>query len=130
MIRNKDDETIEIFIDALPPTANSIWRQNHRTGQTYLNPQYKNFREITALTVGRGRMPQDWKYCSVSITIFPRRRIGDADNRIKATLDALTYARFWPDDKVVAEVIARFGKVDKNGAVSIVVTKRDRKFED
>lgn len=74
-------------------------------------------------------MPSSWRYCAVSVTVHPRRRSGDVDNRIKSVLDALTYSGFWEDDKVVAEVTARFGRPDKEGCTLIEITERKEKFE-
>lgn len=124
------EERIALFIDAMPVSTNRIWLQNYRTGRTYLNPQYKLFRQIAKLRVGGERMPTDWKYCAVAIVVHPRRRIGDSDNYTKCILDSLTYAGFWPDDKVVAKNESEFGTVDKRGSVEIFLTKRDRKFPD
>ena len=38
-------------------------------------------------------------------------RVGDLDNRIKATLDLLTTHQIYKDDKQVCEIVARFGPV-------------------
>lgn len=122
-------QTIRIFIEEVPPSANRIWLRNRRTGQIYLSPQYRRFKALTGLKCAGQRMPESWKYCAVRITVHPRSRRGDVDNRIKAVLDALTFAGFWEDDKVVAEVTARFGRPDKDGCTLIEITERSEKYE-
>lgn len=124
-------ERIELFIDMAPPSANRIWLQNYKTGKTYLSPVYRQFCALVGLIVRQKnlRMPNDWPYCAVKITVHPKTRRGDVDNRIKPTLDALTKAGFWKDDKCVAETTARFGKPDKKGCVLITVEKREEKFQ-
>ena len=116
-------------MNAVPPSANRIWLQNRRLGRVYLSPQYRTFKSLVKIQCAQTRIPQDWRYCAVSITVHPRSRRGDVDNRIKAVLDALTDAGFWMDDKVVAEVTARFGRPDKDGCTLIEITERSEKYE-
>ncbi|MBQ9812492.1 MAG: RusA family crossover junction endodeoxyribonuclease [Thermoguttaceae bacterium] len=131
-MKKEQDDPIEIFIDAMPVSANRIWLQNYKTKQTYLNPKYKVFKRIVQLRCAGTRMPDDWPYCYVQIVVHPKRRSGDADNYTKPILDALTYAGFWDDDKRVADVRSRFGAPDpdKNGCVLIIVERRETKFAD
>lgn len=116
----------------MPVSANRIWLQNYRTNRTYLNPKYREFCKIVYYKVlaDRLRLPKDWKYCYVELTLHPKRRVGDADNYNKPTLDALTKAGFWDDDKRVADVRAKFGSVDKAGRVDVLIERRETKFED
>lgn len=120
-------DKIVLNIDAMPVSTNRIWLKT-RNGRVYLNPVYKEFKEIVALSIRGLRIPDDWPFCCVDITVFPLRRNGDADNYIKSTLDALTAAGFWKDDKVVAEVRCRFGAPSERGAELIVVERRASKF--
>ena len=123
---NKDDRIV-LKIDAMPVSTNRIWLKT-RNGRVYLNPAYKAFKEIVALSIRGLRIPDDWAFCCVDITVFPLRRNGDVDNYIKSTLDALTSSGFWKDDKVVAEVRCRFGAISEHGATLVIVERREKKF--
>lgn len=123
-------DAIKIFVDAAPPSANRIWLPNRNGGKPYLNPAYEQFKALTRLRCVGVKIPKDWECCAVEIIVHPKKRSGDVDNRIKATLDALTFAGVWTDDSVVAEVKARFGAPDKKGCTLIVLTKRTTKFPD
>ena len=116
--------------DAAPISTNRIWLQNYKTRHTYLNPDYKVFRQLVALTLRGTRMPNDWKFVDVKIVVHPKRRTGDPDNFIKAVLDSLTKAGFWEDDRVVASVSSSFGKPDKQGWTLVELTPTDSKFSD
>ena len=125
-------DRITFSIPAMPVSANRIWLQNYKTRHTYLNPKYREFCQIVYYTVitERLKMPDDWKYCYVFITLHPKRRIGDADNYNKPISDALTKAGFWRDDKCVADIRAKFGSIDKAGRVDVLIERRETKFED
>jgi len=122
------EEIIYINIDAMPVSANQIWRQNYKTGRSYLNPEYQRFRTIVKYRTIGIKMPKSWKYCAVTIVVHPKRKAGDADNYNKGILDSLTKAGFWDDDSCVSEVRSAFGDVDKNGRVEIAVEERKNKF--
>lgn len=124
----KEEDRIYINIDAMPISTNQIWRQNYKTGRSYLNPEYQRFRTIVKYKTIGIKMPKSWKHCAVTIVVHPKRKAGDADNYIKGILDSLTKAGFWDDDRRVSEVRSAFGDVDKNGRVEIAVEKRENKF--
>lgn len=126
----KDDDKIVINIDMKPVSTNRIWLQNYQTKRTYLNPEYRAFRQYTAIKVGRMRIPEKWPFCAVKIIVHPKRRIGDADNYTKGILDSLTHAGFWKDDKVVANVESGFGAPCSDPWVQIVIERRETKFSD
>ena len=125
-------DQIEIFIDAMPISANRLWLQNYRTKRTYLNPKYKMFRELVRFRTAGLKMPDDWPYAYVELVVHPQRRVGDADNYNKCCLDSLTYAGFWKDDKLAAGVYSHFGAPDPNkkGCVLIKLERRETKFAD
>ena len=127
----QDPNVIKIFIDAMPISANRLWLHD-RLGRTYLNPKYRDFKNLVLFSLRGKRLPDAWPFCFVKITVHPRRRSGDADNYNKGILDALTFAGFWKDDKVVAEVRSRFGAPDKEkrGCVLVEVERRISKFTD
>ena len=70
-------DQIEIFIDAMPISANRLWLQNYRTKRTYLNPKYKMFRELVRFRTAGLKMPDDWPYAYVELVVHPQRRVGD-----------------------------------------------------
>lgn len=118
-----------------PPTVNHIWLQRcsslkrGATGGRFLSKEARVYCQFAALAIQRQRMPQDWPFCAVDIVVEPIRRQGDVDNRIKAVLDAFTKAGFWEDDKIVAEVSCKFGKVCKpHGRTIVTISPREKKF--
>jgi Holliday junction resolvase RusA-like endonuclease len=117
----KDNKPIRLFIPAAPPTANLIWRQSG--GRSYLSPKAAAFERLVGAVAlfQRARAPSSWRWVDVSIFVSPTRRAGDVDNRIKITLDALTRARVWDDDQIVASVSARMVKTSKKGATWIEI---------
>lgn len=121
-------KAIEIYIPMLPPSANMIWRRNPNSNKPFFSPTYKKFKDLVRLKCLTVKPPKDWKFYSVEIIVHPKKRVGDVDNRIKPTLDALTQAGFWDDDKRVATVSARFGRVDKEGSVLVIVRECLEKF--
>lgn len=123
-------KTIELYIPMAPPSANVIWRRNPNSNKPFFSPTYKKFKDLVAWKCMNLKMPKEWKFCSVELVVHLKKRVGDIDNRIKPTLDALTRAGFWDDDKCVAEVHARFGRIDKDGSLLIIVRECIEKFPD
>lgn len=121
-------KAIELYIPMAPPSANVIWRRNPNSNKPFFSPTYKKFKDLVAWKCANVKMPKEWSFCTVEMVFHLKKRVGDIDNRIKPTLDALTQAGFWPDDKCVAGVIARFGRIDKDGSVLIVVRECQEKF--
>ncbi len=85
----------------LPVSANRIWRTT-KTGRTYLNPEYKDWRKA-ALTILWAQKPAGgFPYFSgafdAQITVALKMR-GDIDNRIKPLLDFLASAGIIENDK-------------------------------
>lgn len=94
----------------LPPSLNKLYSRS-RTGQVFLNPKMRKFREDVAALVG-GKHPRvDGRFRS-KVTLHPAsNRSFDGDNREKALWDALEAAGVIENDKhnfdchrVVAEV--------------------------
>ena len=86
----------------LPPSANRLWRVA-RSGKPYIAPAYAAWKReagwmLAAAKVGAVQGPFD-----VEIGISARER-GDADNRVKATLDLLRDMRVTDDDKHARKV--------------------------
>lgn len=125
-----ESNRIVFKIDMMPISVNKIWLQNYRTKRTYLNPRYKEFRQYLALKIRGARFPEDWPFCFVRIRVHPKRRIGDADNYNKGILDSLTYAGFWKDDKIVANIDSGFGAPNREPWVEIIIERRETKFSD
>lgn len=123
-------DSIEMYIPMIPPSANVVWRRNPNSNKPFFSPSYKAFKDLVAWRCTGRKFPKEWKWASVELIFHMKTRSGDVDNRIKPTLDALTQAGFWEDDKCVAEVHARFGRIDKKGSVLIIVRECKEKFPD
>ena len=116
---------IIIDIPSVPPSANRVWR--NASGLTYLSPETRAFNKLVKYVL-RETIPKEWKFYRVEIVVFPQRRSGDVDNRIKPVLDALTKACFWEDDTKVAFVSCQFAEVDKKGRTQVIITEAKKKF--
>lgn len=92
-----------IIVLPFPPSVNHYYRRT-RTGQVYLGPQAIAFRERVHLEwLARSWMPLE---CPISLEIraFRPRVVGDIDNVLKATLDALN-RRYFVDDRQVVRLL-------------------------
>ena len=125
-MNEQSDETITVDIFGTPPTVNRIWRTSQ--GRTYLSGEAKAFIGLVALGAAGKKAPKTWKYCDVSIVVFPRDRRGDVDNRIKAVLDGLTKCGFWEDDACVARVSCQFGEQDDMGRTRVIIREAKSKY--
>ena len=119
---------IVLSIDSVPPTANCIWRKCGK--RIMLSETAKTFnRLVAAQIINAPLLPKEWEWYNVEIVVSPRTRNGDVDNRIKATLDALTKAHFWDDDKKVSQVSCRFVAPSVKGKTWIRISEGRSKFE-
>ncbi len=106
------------------PTANLIWRNNRRTGRTYLSPEYRAFLTNASADYLIQGSPKASSGTALQITIRlfpPNRKYYDVDNRIKPVLDALTKIGFWTDDRFVRKVTAIACVPVEKGAVIVEV---------
>lgn len=119
MKKRKKEREIVVEIPATAPSANRLWRGGN--GRTYLSKDAVAFYNLVRACLSGRRAPESWKFYDVEIHISPTRRSGDVDNRIKPTLDALTHAGFWEDDKRVARVSADFSLPSKDGGTVVII---------
>ena len=110
------------------PSFNHVWLSCGRGGARRLSQEAKDFYNLARHVILGKSMPDDWESCCVRISVAPRQKSGDVDNRIKATLDALTKCLFWKDDRVVASVTCAFEKPRKQGLTRILITRGGEKF--
>lgn len=86
----------------LPPSANAYQRVNQATGRPYITKEAREYRDrvaMRALAAGvRGRIETD---VEIDVTIYRRRRAGDADNYTKQLFDALQGCVIKDDAQVV-----------------------------
>lgn len=124
-------EKLKLVVEGVPPSTNRIWRCSPRGGCYSTREEREWFLQVgIAVKLDQFKLPESWKYYAVEIVIEPRRRQGDVDNRIKATLDALTRAGVWKDDSAVAFVSCEFGKVNKLGRTTITISERKEKYKE
>lgn len=102
-----------------PPTVNTYWRVVN--GRPILSAEaraYKQGAKLRALTQGV-REPIDGPV-TLNLAVYRPRRIGDLDNVLKATLDALKGIAF-EDDSQVVEIFARRWEDKANPRVEVNV---------
>ena len=107
-----------------PPSVNTLWR-NVRIGArqaTLLSEAGRKYFDVAAVEVAKQRAGIRFAgVVSVDIVLHaPTRRHYDIDNRIKATLDAMTHGGMWHDDGQVDVLIVRRGEVRRDGGAAIV----------
>lgn len=110
------------------PSFNHVWLQAGRGGARRLSQEAKTFYDLARASILGASLPDDWESCNVRISVAPPRRAGDVDNRIKATLDALTKCLFWKDDRVVSSVSCCFEAPRPKGLTRILITRGGEKF--
>ena len=94
---------VTMIVLPFPPSVNHYYRRT-RSGQVYLGPQAIAFRERVHLEwLARSWMPVEGPI-SLEIRAFRPRVVGDIDNVLKATLDALN-RRYFVDDRQVVRLL-------------------------
>ena len=94
--------TTTLTLATLPPSANVIWRTT-KTGRTYLNPEYKEWRKATIPLLKsqlRGQKKFDGPV-SVNLALRRPRANSDLDNRLKPISDLLESIGAIANDKLV-----------------------------
>ena len=116
--------TVEMLLP-WPPSTNTLHR-NARIGNrqaTLLSEKGRAYFDAAAYEVIRQRDGAKFSGpVAVEITLHaPTRRSIDIDNRIKATLDAMTHGGLWVDDSQVDVLIVQRGEVRRGGAAAVRV---------
>lgn len=85
-----------------PPSSNDFWGHT-RTGQTYLKPKGRAYKEfVRTLTQGAEMLTG---FVRVELEVVRPRRSGDLDNFVPMVLDALQ-RRLWMNDSQIVELHA------------------------
>jgi crossover junction endodeoxyribonuclease RusA len=108
-----------------PPSVNHYWRHRviGRHASVYISADGMDFRrEVVKAIHGLGVKLED--RLNVKIELYPATlRKFDIDNRVKATLDALTHAGVWLDDEQIDELtVIRREKV-KGGKMIVEISE-------
>jgi len=126
--RVKDSERVPIVEFFLPwaPSTNHVWQVGKRDGRAsvYRSQKYDTFLNDVRALAFLGKIPAIERAPSYKVVLScypPNARKYDIDNRIKATLDALTRIGFWEDDALVNEVTAKKCQIKKGGLMKISV---------
>lgn len=126
-----DLHVLEICIPCAPPSANACWRTYR--GHMVCSKEYTRFKELVKEHVGGLHIPESWKYCDVFMTVRPRRRRCDVDNRVKPLFDALTHAGVWSDDELVASFSIDFEAPDRAqypaGSTRVIIIESTEKYK-
>ncbi len=103
------------------PSVNEYWHHT-RTGQTYISPKGRAFRESVGWECRAKRIRKQPGRLAVSIRACPpdkRRR--DLDNLGKGVLDALQHAGAYDDDGQIDDLRIYRGPVLKGGALHVQI---------
>lgn len=116
-----------------PPSVNSLHRSvviRGRDGKSHVNVVVSAlgkafFGEVRVQKIAQHvRSFSESDRLAVEIFAFPPdQRVRDLDNILKATLDGLTRAQVWADDKQVDRICIMRRPVTKPGRVNVVITK-------
>jgi crossover junction endodeoxyribonuclease RusA len=90
--------TIEVELP-FPPSVNFVWRMNRKTGRIYVNPKVHTYRRDVGILVNAMRPKPETITGNFAAEIRLNPPVGDLDNRIKATLDAVQQAGLIANDK-------------------------------
>lgn len=90
-----------------PPSVNQTWRHGKATGQVYLSPEVRQYRErvkkVVALTGAEHRLTNELSY-SASLHPPADNIVRDLDNHFKAVWDALKHAKVIRDDSQFKQI--------------------------
>lgn len=115
---------MKVVVKKIAPSSTKA--RNASDGHWYYSPVWLEFEEEVKKSVGDLRVP-DWKYFDVVITVDQKYRRGKLACRLKTTLDALTHAKFWKDDRQVAKITIKYGRL-KSDRTTIEVKEAKKKW--
>ena len=102
-----------------PPSVNKYWV--HRRRATFISPEGEAFRWDVLKTVG-GRFKKLSGRLRVTIVAYPPdKRCHDLDNLLKATLDAMKFAKVYDDDEQIDDLRVMRGEVRPDGALEVFI---------
>lgn len=116
---------MKIVVKKIAPSA--MKARNMSDGHWYVNPLAVEFEEALKEAVGERRVPDEWQYYNVTITIDRKSDRGKLACRLKVTLDALNHSGFWKDDRQVAKLTLKYGKLGRE-RTTIDVKEAKRKW--
>lgn len=116
---------MKVTVKKIAPSSTKA--RNASDGHWYYSPVWLDFEAAMKKAVGRKRVPEKWKYFDVLITVDQKDRRGKLSCRLKTTLDALTHAEFWKDDRQVANIAIKYGRLDVD-RTTIEVTEAKEKW--
>lgn len=105
-----------VVIDCpMPPSVNRLWRNRVGRSKPYISYRYakwkRHFDSVIMATIPRPKMPGRF-VASIILDERKRRHNSDADNRIKALLDALQRCEVIENDALATSVTVRWGPAD------------------
>lgn len=107
-----------------PPSANRYWRVYR--GRVVVSAEATRYKALVIVEAMRVRHRPFGKDVPVAVTLnwFRGKRMGDLDNRIKVTLDALRGV-LYADDKQVVEIHAFRSDDPRKGRLTVKVERKD-----
>lgn len=116
---------MKVVVNKVAPS--SAKAKNSSGGWWYVNPAAVAFVDAVKEAIVE-RVPDEWKYYDVSIVIDRKQDRGKLACRLKVTLDALTHSGFWKDDRYVAKLSLKYGKLGRD-RTTIVVKEAKKKWK-
>lgn len=109
-----------------PDIAPSTTKARRADGTWYKSPQSEDWDALVARVVGEQRAPA-WEWFDVVIVVDLKVKRGKLACRVKQTLDAITRAKFWKDDRCVSSIVLRYGALGRN-RTTVYLKEGRRKF--
>ena len=113
-----------------PPSANAYWRHPNKgkfAGRSMLSAEARAYRNEAVLACRMQRVPELGSGPMRVVVKWspPDRRKRDAENTLKASMDALTHARVWEDDSQIIDLRILRREVTPGGKLEVEVTACD-----
>ena len=110
----------------LPPSLNSYYGHHckHNYATVYIKTKGKEYRKTVLDYIIKNNLQLRANVAlTLNIVINPSsNRIWDLDNRLKATLDALTEAEVWNDDSLIYKMTIEKGEKTKEGGIMMEIS--------
>lgn len=116
---------MKFYVNMIAPST--MKARNASDGHWYVNPAAVEFEEAIKKADGDRRVPDEWTFYNLKITIDRKADRGKLACRLKVTLDSLNHSKVWKDDRYVAKLSLKYGKLGRD-RTTIEITEAKRKW--